>query len=426
MRVLFVSANRAEINMRTMPLGMASVAAAARRAGHEALLLDLMAAPDPDAVLAEAVAAFRPELIGVSLRNIDDQKMRGTRFILDEEKRVVESCRALSPAPIVLGGAGYSIFPESALAYLGADMGIQGEGERAFALLLTRLARGQDPAGVPGLCLPGKGQPSNREFVADLDQLDLPEPDLFPAGAISGPDAWFPVQTRRGCPLGCSYCSTAAIEGRTIRRRSPRAVVEWMARLKAAGAGSFHFVDNTFNLPYSYALTLCEELDRASLGVKWRCILYPHKMDEPLAAAMARAGCREASVGFESGCERILKSMNKRFGKDDVRRTCQLLRDHGIRRLGFLLLGGPGETRESVMESLKFADSLNLDFLKISIGIRVYPYTPLAELARKQGIIAPAADLLRPSFYLTPGLEDWLRDTVAKWTQTRPAWAMDR
>ena len=141
---------------------------------------------------------------------------------------------------------------------------------------------------------------------------------------------------------------------------------------------------------------------------------------------MARAGCIEASIGLESGCERMLRAMHKRFTLKDVVKTNHLLRKYGIRRMGFLLLGGPGETRQSVEESLAFADSLGLDFLKITVGIRIYPHTLLAGQARREGVIAAEDDLLSPRFYMTTGLEEWIRERVAAYAQDRPHCAIDR
>jgi len=97
--------------------------------------------------------------------------------------------------------------------------------------------------------------------------------------------------------------------------------------------------------------------------------------------------------------------MNKRFLPKGVREISDRLAAHGIRRMGFLLLGGPGETQDSVAESLAFADSLHLDQLKITMGIRIYPDTPLAHTARREGVIAPGDNLLFPRFYLTPGVK---------------------
>jgi radical SAM superfamily enzyme YgiQ (UPF0313 family) len=112
-------------------------------------------------------------------------------------------------------------------------------------------------------------------------------------------------------------------------------------------------------------------------------------MEKYLAEAMAEAGCVDVSIGFESGCERILRNMNKRFLLKDVRQTCDILSRYGIRRMGFLLIGGPGETRKSIKESLAFADSLDLESVKITMGICIYPHTALAEHARKEGWSRP-------------------------------------
>jgi radical SAM superfamily enzyme YgiQ (UPF0313 family) len=202
-------------------------------------------------------------------------------------------------------------------------------------------------------------------------------------------------------------------------------VVEWIARLKEHGIEQFYFVDNTFNLPVTYAKALCRKLAQARLGITWRCIVYPHRMDESLAGAMAEAGCVDASIGFESGCERILRSMNKRFLLKGVRQTCALLGGHAIRRMGFLLIGGPGETRESIEESLVFADSLGLESIKVTMGIRIYPHTPLAEHARREGLISADDDLLLPMFYMEPGLEAWARETILSFAENRPNWIVE-
>jgi radical SAM superfamily enzyme YgiQ (UPF0313 family) len=422
MRVLLISANRIEINMRAAPLGLACVAQAARQAGHAVKVLDLVGAGDVPGAIAGAVHEARPDVIGISIRNIDDQSMRNTIFLLEDDNRVISLVRQLSPVPIVLGGAGYSMYPDAILNASEADVGIEGEGEAAFNRVLERLEKGEGLEGLPGVHVRGRGLMAERVLIMDPDAFALPGPDLL-VGAPQDPGKlWIPVQTRRGCPMRCSYCSTGMIEGTVTRKRSPRAVVEWMARLKDRGMSRFYFVDNTFNVPPSYASALCEELAKASLGLRWLCILYPYRLDESLVEAMARAGCVEASVGFESGTNRVLKGMNKRFRREDVARTCSLLKRCGIRQMGFLLLGGPDETLESAEESLVFADSLELESMRVSVGIRIYPGTALAEVARSQGIIAAGDDLLMPRFYVTPGLEDGIRAAVERYAAKRPTW----
>ncbi len=422
MRVLLISANTETINMPTLPMGLGCVAAAARSAGHDVTLLDLMSAADPEAAVLEAAAAIRPEVIGISIRNIDDQNMASPKFLLDRAKATMDACRKGSDAPIVLGGAGYSIFPEIALSYLDAEMGIQGEGEAVFPELLDRIQKSSDLSDLQGLYLKGKGLQAERVFIGDLDAYPLPVPEWMAVPQAARESLWLPFQTRRGCPLNCSYCSTSAIEGCRIRRRTPEKAVKSLLCWRAAGFSRVFFVDNTFNLPPSYAEDLCKAILAADLKIAWRCILYPGKVSRTLVDAMKAAGCTEVSLGFESGSETILHSMNKRFGKEEIRKTSRLLADAGIRQMGFLLLGGPGETKETASESLSFADSLPLDAVKISLGIRIYPNTALARQAVREGRIAADDSLLLPTFYLRKDLDPWLRETMDRRMRDRKNW----
>src|SRR5208337_115323 len=228
MRALLISANTEQLQMPVLPMGLACVAAAAEHAGHEVKLLNLMTKDDFQQLkLENAVLGFQPELVGVSVRNIDDQNMNSPRFLLEPVKNVVSACRRLTSAPIVLGGAGYSIYPRSALAYLGADLGIKGEGEAAFVTLLDRLSRKEDLAGVANLVMAESGRENKTEILKRLDDSVLPDPNglfSFPT-EFKNQKIWLPFQTRRGCPMECSFCSTATIEGRILRKRSPEIAV---------------------------------------------------------------------------------------------------------------------------------------------------------------------------------------------------------
>ena len=412
MRVLLISANSERINMPTMPLGLGLVAAATRRAGHDVRFLDLMFQKEPLQAVEREVHGHEPDLIGVSIRNIDDQNQQNPRFLLEQVRPVIQACRDVSKAPIVLGGAGYSMFPRQVLAFLGADYGVRGGGEEVLPALADCLQQGRDPSKIPGVVVAGQPDSIPPTFSEELATLPMPDDDLWWQLDPNTPELWVPVEARRGCPNKCSYCATAQIQGTAIRCRDPQVVVDSMARLAAAGFKRFYVVDNSFNLPESYALDFCARLERAALGISWRCILYPHGVSEQLVRAMASAGCVEVSVGFESGCERMLKSLNKHFTTDEVRRVVALLGKYRIRKIGFLLFGAPGETRESVEESLAFARSLDLDALRTTVGIRIYPHTALAETAIAEGVIAPDDDLLQPRFYIAPGLEPWIHERV--------------
>ena len=422
MRVLFISANREDINMPTLPMGLGCVAAATQKANHDVLFVDLLTTSDIRPLIAKTIDEFAPQVIGISVRNIDDQVMKSTRFMLDQAKEVVSLCKKLSNAPLVLGGAGYSMFPQSALEYLGADMGIQGEGEVAFPVLLKHIEQQTDLSGVPGLYLRGQGLQAKRTYIKDLDGLPFPEPSLLVSANREKANYWLPFQTRRGCPLDCSYCSTATIEGHLVRQRSAAAAVRELSRWVGAGFDRVFFVDNTFNLPQAYAMDLCNRLATASLNVTWRCILYPRKITEDLVKTMARAGCAEVSLGFESGNNEILRALNKRFDTGEIRQANRIFKDYGIRRMGFLMLGGPGETRKSVAQSFDFAESLDLDALKITLGIRIYPHTDLAKTAIEEGQITADDNLLFPRFYIDAELKEWLENYVNDRARNRPNW----
>ena len=137
---------------------------------------------------------------------------------------------------------------------------------------------------------------------------------------------------------------------------------------------------------------------------------------------MAKAGFREVSLGFESGADTILRNFNKRFSLDDVRRISGLFKKEGVFQMGFLLLGGPGENKETVLQSLEFVDDLSLDLIKISVGIRIYPGTPLADQAIIEGKIKSHEQLLLPEFYVVDDIKDWICETVGKWAKDRPNW----
>ena len=420
MNVLLISANTETINMVPLPLGLNCVAVAARDAGHKVQLLDLMGSGDNAGIIQDVVQKLRPDVIGISVRNVDNQDMTETRFLLEPVRDIIDMCRTASNATIVVGGAGFSIFPEAVLRYLNADMGICGEGEVAFISLLEALERRASLSGIAGLCLPGGRVQMGSAVRTRLETLPLPDPSLWSVPAGAGEEIWIPLQTRRGCPMKCIYCSTPALEGTKTRMHPVDEVVTGIARHVAAGFNQFYFVDNTFNFPPSYAKKLCTSLFAAGLGIRWRCILYPGFVDEEMTLKMAEAGCVEVSLGFESGSPVILKNLNKKYTVDQVRASSQLLSKYGIKRMGFLLLGGPGETRETAVESLVFADSLELDMLKLTMGIRIYPGTALEKIALEEGLLAEDDDLLMPRFYLAKGLEEWLGPMIRKWMAERP------
>ncbi|MBW1988437.1 MAG: radical SAM protein [Deltaproteobacteria bacterium] len=422
MRILFVYMVTENVNMPVLALGLGCVAAAAETDGHVVKVINVT--PRDQELLKRTAREFQPDLAALSMRNLDDQVRENPAFLAAPVKDAVAWLRESSNAPVVLGGAGFTLAPEAAMAYTGADWGVAGAGESTFCALARALAAGKEPGPLPGLYGPQGilGTPPDRRSAPGEFPLPEPERHLPVLAPEAGGVLWVPVQSRRGCPMRCSYCSTGAIEGTALRKSPPERAIEMMRKFTQAGFFHFFFVDNTFNLPPSYAHVLCSALIEADLGASWRAIIYPKGPDAALAQAMARAGCVGVSLGFESGSPKILAAYNKKFSIKDIEASARALGDAGIGRMGFLLLGGPGETRETVVESLEFADRLDLEAMKITCGIRIYPHTKLAGIARLEGVVAPDDDLFFPRFYLAPGLNGWIQEKVAEYAATRPHW----
>lgn len=432
MRVLLLSVNRSRITVPPFPLGLACVVANLDVKQHAVEVWDALFHDDWEAALRDWLRRFRPEVIGVSLRNVDDQEMRGPHFFVDEVRHMVAVCREESPGVLVAGGSGFSLFPAELLAYLGVDYGVIGEGERALPRMLERLEAGRDLAGVPGVVWreDGRIRGTPLEWIEPLDDLAPADRERLDAAryydtlGTAGIPNTATVQSKRGCPLSCIYCSTPAIEGSRIRVRSPLAVAEEIERLRKRGLQRIHFVDSLFTNPPWHARAICKELLHRRLDVRWSATINPAFADPDLLALMKQAGCSLVMVGNESGCSRMLRTLRKGFERAEVERSFAACQQEGLRYNAFLLLGGPGEDRESVEESVELLERFELNQLTVTVGIRLYPGCELTRLAQREGVITPATDLLRPQFYLATGVRDWIWDYLESVLVRQPHWTL--
>lgn len=430
MRVLLASTNRDRSMMPPFPLGLAYVAAATEAAGHTVEAWDAMFQEDWESSLRQRVRACRPDVIGLSVRNVDDQDFRKPRFLIEEARQMAAVCREESPAPLVAGGAAIGVFPKEAFRYLGVDYAVAGEGERAFPRLLERIAAGAPPDGIPGVLRHENGRvvAAPPEWQEPLDALLPPARERLPVrhyyetpGTARIPNV-IQVQTKRGCPLACNYCSTFAVEGTAIRLRAPQAVADEVAGLAAQGFQRLMFVDSVFTNPPAHAQAICEELVRRRLQIGWSATISPQFAEPELLKLMKQAGCTMVMVGSESGCTRTLDGLCKGFTREHVERALVACREAGLRTGAFLLLGGPGEDRDTVRESVEVMQRHAPNQVSVSVGIRLYPGNGLTRRAVAEGLLAPDADLLPPRFYLSPAIRDWIWEYLAPIMAADPRW----
>ena len=426
MRVLLVYWNPSRELLPAPPIGLAYVASATRRAGHDVRVLDLVGRRRPLEALRARVAAAAPDVVGLSIRNIDNVVRQRPAWHLEDAGRLAAAVRASSAARIVLGGPAVSVLGARVLAHVDGDFAVVGEGEEAFPRLLAALASGGGAAAIPGVCTrAGDGPPA--------------EPARLPRFGASGLEDWidwrpyaragatWPIQTKRGCGLACSYCAYPAVEGRVARRRAPADVADEIERVRArVGPRTFEVVDSTFNVPPEHAEALCEELVRRRLRVRLTAMgVNPLGASARLFALMRRAGFNSMMITPEAASETMLRSLRKGFGVEEVRETARLARDSGLASMWFFMLGGPGETRETVEETLSFVER-HLDWPAcVSIfmtGIRVLPGTALARDAVAAGALAAERDLAEPTFYLSPLVdEDWMLGRINRAMRRTPA-----
>ena len=413
--VLLVNPNR--MRPPIGPLGLEYVAAALAKRGYDPVWCDLTLVEDWQAQVADAAQACSPVAVGVSVRNLDDAYFASQDFVLDETASIIRRIQALSDAPVVLGGVGFSIAPTEVLQYAGGQYGIVGEGEESFPALLDCILSGREPSAVAGAV-----------YRAEADQIVVVSPtsarlaDLdatLAAGRVFGDNARYfaeggqaGIETKRGCPQSCIYCIEPEAKGRTVRLRNPDSVAAEFRALLDQGVDAVHLCDSEFNLPPDHARAVCDALARAGLAehVRWYAYASPRPFDDDLAQAMARAGCVGINFGVDHGDPSMLERLGRRHGPEDILQTARACRDAGLTVMFDMLLGGPGETRESIERGIELMREAAPDRVGLSCGVRVYPNTPLARTLVSQGplegnpdlhgTVADNDNLLKPIFFV--------------------------
>jgi radical SAM superfamily enzyme YgiQ (UPF0313 family) len=398
------------------PIGVDYVAGTVRAAGIEVEVVDLNLDPQPAERLRRSLASSGPELVGLSFRNVDDCFWPGRTSFVPELIRWVAAVRKECSAPIVLGGVGYSILSAEILEQSGADFGIRGDGEQAAMALLGALRNRGPLERVPGLVW-REGEALRANPPSWPAAVDPPTArDAVDNAAYFRLGGQIGVETRRGCPRQCLYCADPVAKGAAARLRDPRAVADEIASLLRQGVDGLHLCDSEFNLPAQHARDVCREIVRRGLGdrIRWYAYLAVVPFDAELAALMRRAGCAGINFTGDSASPTMLASYRQPHGPAEMAEAVRCCRAEGIAVMLDLLLGGPGETPETVAQSIDQIRRIDPDCAGAAMGVRLYPDTPLVDRLRAQGPLeanpaihrgyAGPIDLVRPAYYLSPAL----------------------
>ena len=399
MKVLLISANTTNAPHSVYPLGLDYVAGALTPR-HDVRIVDMNRAAGPD----ELDAALRDDaldLVGISIRNIDNVDALAAKSFIPGYERIVRLVRDRTTAPIVLGGCGFSIFPGELMRLLGGDFGVVGAGE-AIGLLVDALERGADPSVLPGIVIKGGpvGTPARwqgavtRRICPDDAQLRF----YLERGGILN------LQTKRGCPFHCVYCTYPHIEGRQLRLVPPNEVAREARELQEMGARYLFITDSAFNADQDHSLAVAGALRRHGLTIPWGAFFAPTRPPDRYYPLLAEAGLTHVEFGTEALCDPQLKRYGKPFGAADVSAAHECARGAGVHIAHYLLLGGPGEDARTLDETLERAEELEKAVFFAFCGIRIFPHSPLYDIAVAEGQITRDQNLLSPVFYRSRGI----------------------
>lgn len=384
----------------TPPLGLALLGAVLERAGLRASVLDgnaeMLGDDDLQHRLAQIKAAgAAPRWVGVT----------ASTNTFGAAARFSRVAREVFPdAKLVFGGVHASIFPEEALGTAGGDFVVRGEGEAA----LLALVRGEDPRRISGLAFREGDcvvRTPERAPLADLDTLPIPAYHLLPMQRYRpalGSYRRLPaigIVISRGCPGRCTFCYGHHL-GRVTRHRSVGLVVEEIRLLqKNWGIREISFYDDTFTARRDYVAALCEAMLAGGLDLTWSCFSRVDCVTEDLLRLMKRSGCHQICYGIESGSEEILRNIRKRISLPQARQALAWTRKAGIGTRATFMLGSPGETVQTMEETLRLALDLGPDIALFNITTP-YPGTEMFAWAEEHGCLTTkdwgSYDLSRP------------------------------
>jgi hypothetical protein len=417
-RVLLVHANPFQRVTPVPPYGLERLRTAAEQPGVEIEIDDpFLVDSDPIAAAAERAARLRPDVIGLGVRVVEDcvvidahQPAAGephdVSWLLPEIRELRRALgRAAPQATFVAGGAAFSAFPQECLEYLEIEWGVVGAGEETFREALGRLQAGRELNGIPGLVR--RGGPGG------LDAYVLPGDGPTRRLPLYAPVNAFPVRTRVGCAMQCAYCLAANL-GRRHRNGDLGTVLDEVeAAVRAAKERGLprvllFFADDELNLPdEEHAVAVLNGIRERRLErrLRWRAYFNPVPFSDTLAE-LVRETNGHASVTVDTAAEAVMRRSQKPFRRRHLDALVERLAAHRVPADLGLIFGLPGETEETVAETVEFVRSLPPSLeVSYSAGARVYPHTPLARIATAEPervVGSPDPTFLEPAVYASP------------------------
>jgi anaerobic magnesium-protoporphyrin IX monomethyl ester cyclase len=409
-RCLIISTNREKLPVPVVPLGVCLLAHDLKCRGFDVTVIDLNFTKNPFKNVYQTIQSLKPHAICLSMRNIDNADPLKPIFYLKELKELINKIKEYTSIPLIIGGPAFNIAPSEILEFMDLSYGIRGDGEKVLAQALQGILDGSLSPQLPGLVVRNNMTLINPPHR--LQELGLPHGhDIFSFIDLKRylkMGASYPIQTKRGCPRKCTYCTYYQIEGTRGRLKPAQEVAHEAAEaVRRYSPRSIEFVDSTFNIPQEHAIKICEALASKKLKVSYEVSsINCGDVSEQLFLSIKKAGFSSVILTPDSASEPVLEGLRKGFSVSDVIHAAELVRKTNIPALWSFLMGGPGETEETVKETFHFIKTKlgKKSVAFVVVGVRIYPGTDMVHQSIKEGVITSHDDLLHSRFYFSPAL----------------------
>lgn len=383
MKILLVNPPYEERVYLHPPLGMCYIASVLQREGYEVRILDFPAEKKSPEDYRKTLRKYSPDLVGIYAM---------TPHINSAAEVAKNTRKTLPDSSILLGGPHVTVLPENTMKEIPeVDIAVLGEGEETITGVMSAIKKKTSFKGLKGTVYrTGKSIKNNgiRGYIKNLDSLPFPDRDLLLGKYHKslGKNPYATMMTSRGCPYSCSFCAKE-IFGRTYRSRSVENIIDEIVMLKEKyRIKELVFFDDSFTLKKERIMKLCDGLIKEDLDIQWKCETRVDLVDRELLKKMNDAGCYLIAYGVESGVQKSLDFLNKRFTIEQTKKAIQNTKAAGIMTQAYLIIGVPGETRNDVKKTIDFAMSLDLDFAQFSLLVP-FPGTELYKYADEKGMV---------------------------------------
>lgn len=406
MRVLLVQSLTEFDQTPIFPLGLSYIAS---NLIGEVKIFDMNTAKDPYNDLEIELKGVRPEVVGISLRNIKVANPGIHSSSFTPHARAIKVIKMAVPNVVLIaGGSALSLYAKEIMERCPEiDFAIFGEGEYTFSELLKSLNHHEHVRGVyyrrdGTIVFTG-----HRDWIPS-DKIGYPKRNLLNIGAYTQFPFAIGVQSKRGCILKCIHCSDRYLMGQKLRLRNPVAVVDEIEELvKEAGIKTFTFVDQVFNIPKDHAKEICIEIIKRDISVKWTAWFNEKNINEEFLKIVKKAGCAYLSFSPDSASDKVLKKLKKNISARDLYQTYKLAKKVNMKAEYSFMINAPGETVFTLIKTLIFiikarfvlGKNFMLHNMLMTTPIRIYPHTEIRKIAIKENLIDGNSDLVESTFY---------------------------